>query len=176
MVGLSNRGIIDLEANGIFGLTDFLDEHLGHYLWHAGLLGLTGLLVYREWHRPAELSTVWWVTIVGGHLRVYPLCHDGRGQHRVACAAVLPRGNDAWSGVGAPKARAAAGSGLLPCELWGGLSTMHWLGALLGRVSWAVRGGVLLVKGESQPRPSAARGARTFWTNSSSRSSDEALS
>jgi uncharacterized membrane protein len=66
MVGLSKRGVIDLGANNIFGLTDFFDEHLGHYLWHLGLFGLTGLLIYREWRRPAGLSTVWWVTIVAG--------------------------------------------------------------------------------------------------------------
>jgi len=29
-------------------------------------LGLASLLIYREWHRPAETTTNWWVAILAG--------------------------------------------------------------------------------------------------------------
>jgi hypothetical protein len=34
-------------------LTHFLDEVLSHYLWHVGLIGLSALLLYRQWQHPA---------------------------------------------------------------------------------------------------------------------------
>ncbi len=37
----------DVEA-----LTHFLDEVLSHYLWHIGLVGLSALLIYRQWKNP----------------------------------------------------------------------------------------------------------------------------
>ena len=33
-------------------LTHFYDEVLSHYLWHAGIVGLSGLLIYRQWKHP----------------------------------------------------------------------------------------------------------------------------
>jgi hypothetical protein len=33
-------------------LTHFLDEVLSHYLWHLGLVGLSALLLYRQWQHP----------------------------------------------------------------------------------------------------------------------------
>ncbi len=33
-------------------LTHFYDETLSHYIWHLGLVGLSGLLIYRQWHNP----------------------------------------------------------------------------------------------------------------------------
>jgi hypothetical protein len=35
-------------------LTYFYDEVLSHYLWHAGIIGLSLLLVYRQWRNPVE--------------------------------------------------------------------------------------------------------------------------
>ena len=35
-------------------LTHFLDEVLSHYLWHVGLVGLSALLIYRQWKNPFE--------------------------------------------------------------------------------------------------------------------------
>ncbi len=35
-------------------LTHFLDEVLSHYLWHIGLVGLSALLIYRQWKNPFE--------------------------------------------------------------------------------------------------------------------------
>jgi hypothetical protein len=33
-------------------LTVFVDEVLSHYLWHLGLVGLSALLLYRQWQHP----------------------------------------------------------------------------------------------------------------------------
>jgi len=58
------------DATGGWGkaikLTYFYDEQMGHYLWHVGLLGLAGLLMYREWRHPAGLITSWGITLPAG--------------------------------------------------------------------------------------------------------------
>jgi len=64
--GLAREGGINIIRTDIYTLTYFLDEHLSHYLWHAGILGLTALLIYREWRRPARVKTIWWATIIAG--------------------------------------------------------------------------------------------------------------
>jgi len=35
-------------------LTYFYDEVLSHYMWHAGVIGLSLLLLYRQWKNPFE--------------------------------------------------------------------------------------------------------------------------
>lgn len=35
-------------------LTHLYDEVLSHYLWHAGMVGLSGLIMFRQWQRPFE--------------------------------------------------------------------------------------------------------------------------
>ena len=35
-------------------LTYFYDETLSHYIWHLGLIGLSGLLIYRQWQNPFD--------------------------------------------------------------------------------------------------------------------------
>jgi len=42
-------------------LTHFFDEVLGHYLWHIGMVALTGLLIWRQIKNPLEaaLSSLW---------------------------------------------------------------------------------------------------------------------
>jgi hypothetical protein len=57
---------IDILGTNIYNLTYFYDERLSHYLWHVGILGMIGLLVYREWRAPAGVRTVWWATLVAG--------------------------------------------------------------------------------------------------------------
>ena len=42
----------DLAGSEIKTLTDFYDEKLSHYLWHFGLVGLSALLIYRQWKNP----------------------------------------------------------------------------------------------------------------------------
>jgi hypothetical protein len=74
MVRLSDSGLFTLQGNDIFDLTYSYDEHLGHYLWHAGVLGLAALLMVREWRRPAGETTIWWSTVVGGVIYGFTLC------------------------------------------------------------------------------------------------------
>jgi hypothetical protein len=45
-----------LETGDVFSLTYFYDETLGHYLWHFGTIGISGLLIYREWRNPESLK------------------------------------------------------------------------------------------------------------------------
>jgi len=58
--------VIDITGTSIYQLTYFYDEHLGHFMWHIGVLGLAALLIYREWHWPAGVPTVWWATTLAG--------------------------------------------------------------------------------------------------------------
>lgn len=37
-------------GNEIEQLTYFYDEILSHYIWHLGIVGLSALLIYRQWH------------------------------------------------------------------------------------------------------------------------------
>jgi len=64
--GLAKKQVIDITGTSIYQLTYFFDEHLSHFMWHIGVLGLAALLIYREWRRPAGILTVWWAAIVGG--------------------------------------------------------------------------------------------------------------
>jgi hypothetical protein len=42
----------DMIGSDVETLTHFLDEVLSHYLWHIGLVGLSALLIYRQWKNP----------------------------------------------------------------------------------------------------------------------------
>jgi hypothetical protein len=57
---------IDIIASEIYTLIYFYDEHLSHYIWHIGILGLTSLLIYRAWRRPAGEATAWWAVVLAG--------------------------------------------------------------------------------------------------------------
>ena len=64
--GLARNRVIDIKGTDIYRLTYFFDEHLGHYMWHLGMLGLAALLIYHEWRRPAGSATIWWAAILAG--------------------------------------------------------------------------------------------------------------
>jgi hypothetical protein len=66
--GLRDDGGIDITGTDIYTLTYYMDEHLSHYMWHLGILGLAALLIYRAWRQPAGVRTTWWATILGGIL------------------------------------------------------------------------------------------------------------
>ena len=63
---LARNQVIDIKTTDIYHLTYFFDEHLGHYMWHIGMLGLAALLIYHEWRRPAGLLTSWGTAILAG--------------------------------------------------------------------------------------------------------------
>jgi hypothetical protein len=63
---LSKSGPMDFTRTDIYQLTYFLDEHLSHYIWHIGVIGLAALLIYHEWQRPAGIATIWWLTALAG--------------------------------------------------------------------------------------------------------------
>jgi hypothetical protein len=65
---LARNQVIDIKSTDIYRLTYFFDEHLSHYLWHIGILGLAALLIYREWRRPPGITTVWWAAGLAGML------------------------------------------------------------------------------------------------------------
>jgi hypothetical protein len=50
---LGQRG---LGTGDIYKLTYFYDEVLSHYLWHIGIVGLSGLLIYRQRKRLSQQS------------------------------------------------------------------------------------------------------------------------
>jgi len=64
--GLAKKGVLDITGTDIYTLTYFLDEHLSHYLWHIGIVGLASLLIYREWRHPSSEKITWWATIPAG--------------------------------------------------------------------------------------------------------------
>jgi hypothetical protein len=63
---LARRQELDITGSSIYRLIYFYDEHLSHYLWHIGLVGLAGLLIYREWRHPAGIPTIWWAAVLAG--------------------------------------------------------------------------------------------------------------
>jgi hypothetical protein len=47
----------NMSGTDVFNLTNFYDEKLGHHLWHFGVVGLSGLLIYRQWRNPFPKRT-----------------------------------------------------------------------------------------------------------------------
>lgn len=54
-------------ATDAYGLAIFYDEVLSHYMWHAGVIGLSALLVIGRWrNRPAERQPAKWLSVLAG--------------------------------------------------------------------------------------------------------------
>jgi len=49
--------LLDLKDSDIYVLTYFFDEDLSHFIWHLGLVGLSALLIYRQWKHPFQESS-----------------------------------------------------------------------------------------------------------------------
>ena len=54
------------QTGDIYRLTYFFDEYLSHYLWHIGVVGLSALLIYRQWKNPFRKEKVVILPIVVG--------------------------------------------------------------------------------------------------------------
>ncbi len=65
---LAKSNTIDILSSDIYKLTYFYDEHLGHYLWHIGVVGLAALLIVHEWKHPIGENTRWGLVIPAGIL------------------------------------------------------------------------------------------------------------
>ena len=63
---LAKDHILDVNGTVIGGLTYFFDEHLSHYLWHIGVIGLAALLIYASWDRYVGEPTNWWLVAPAG--------------------------------------------------------------------------------------------------------------
>jgi hypothetical protein len=63
---LARNGVVDITGTSVYSLLYFFDEHLSHYLWHLGVVGLAALLIYREWRQPAGVATNWWAVVPAG--------------------------------------------------------------------------------------------------------------
>lgn len=65
---LARDGVIDVHSTDLYILTYFYDEYLSHYLWHIGVVGLAGLLVYEGWRNPVQEKTDWRMVVPAGIL------------------------------------------------------------------------------------------------------------
>jgi hypothetical protein len=55
------------QTGDIYKLTHFYDEVLSHYLWHFGVIGLSAVIIFRQWKSPShgEESPIWPVVLAG---------------------------------------------------------------------------------------------------------------
>ncbi len=44
----------EMEGSHAYALTNFYDEVLSHYIWHLGIVGLSALLLLRQWRNPVS--------------------------------------------------------------------------------------------------------------------------
>jgi len=64
----------DMTGSDIYNLSNFYDEILSHYLWHFGLIGLSALIIYRQWRNPfTEGQAVLWLLILAGIIHGFTL-------------------------------------------------------------------------------------------------------
>ena len=53
-----------LKGTDLYDLAYFYDEVLSHYLWHAGIAGLSALIIFVQWrYRPEEDGKLWAVIL-----------------------------------------------------------------------------------------------------------------
>jgi hypothetical protein len=60
----TRNGVINIKQTDIRALAYFLDEHLGHIIWHIGMLSLASFLIFRECRQPADVTTSWPAAII----------------------------------------------------------------------------------------------------------------
>ena len=63
-----------MEGSDIYNLTYFYDEILSHYLWHFGIVGLSALIIFRQWRNPfTEGQAVSWLTYLAAIIHGFTL-------------------------------------------------------------------------------------------------------
>lgn len=56
-----------MESSHIYNLTSFYDEILSHFLWHFGILGLSSLVIFRQWRNPfKDGQSASWLMVLSG--------------------------------------------------------------------------------------------------------------
>lgn len=55
-----------MESSDAYKLTEFYDEVLSHYLWHLGVVGLSALLLWRQWKNPFNGEHTLWLASIAG--------------------------------------------------------------------------------------------------------------
>ncbi len=61
-------------ASDVHELANFYDEVLSHYLWHFGIVGLSALLVFRQWRNPfSEEQIALWPLFLSGFIHGFTL-------------------------------------------------------------------------------------------------------
>jgi hypothetical protein len=58
----------DMKDSDIYQLTGFYDEDLSHYVWHSGIVGLSALILIRQWRNPFSGSTEGLGAVIAGGL------------------------------------------------------------------------------------------------------------
>jgi hypothetical protein len=57
----------NMQGTDVYKLTNFYDEVLSYYLWHFGIIGLSGTLIYQQWKNPlTQGRPLTWALIVAG--------------------------------------------------------------------------------------------------------------
>jgi len=64
----------DMTGSDIYNLSNFYDEVLSHYLWHFGIVGLSVLVIFRQWRNPfTKEQAVLWLLILAGIIHGFTL-------------------------------------------------------------------------------------------------------
>jgi len=63
-----------MEGSDVYNLTYFYDEVLSHYLWHFGIVGLSALIIFRQWRNPfTKGQAVSWLTYLAAIIHGFTL-------------------------------------------------------------------------------------------------------
>jgi hypothetical protein len=57
-----------MKESDIYALTYFFDEDLSHYIWHFGIVGLSALIIFRQWQHPFKGQSAGLVFVIVGGL------------------------------------------------------------------------------------------------------------
>lgn len=60
--------LADMQDSDIYELTHFYDEDLSHYIWHIGLVGLSAMVIIRQWRYPFAGPTEGLALVIAGGL------------------------------------------------------------------------------------------------------------
>ncbi len=64
----------DMTGSNVYSLTNFYDEVLSHYLWHFGIVGLSFLIMYRQWKNSFKVDQAApWLPITAGIIHGFTL-------------------------------------------------------------------------------------------------------